>query len=105
MLAWVPPVREDWNLGSGGHGRILFERGLRISRGKLGDDHPEVAHILGNLGSLELEVGRPRQARAQYLEALEVYQEVPGAEHPNTVRIGEAASLIGGGQNNAIALF
>ena len=82
---------------------------LEISRGLLGERHPEVADLLGSLGTFLSMTGRFDESEAAYLEALDILHERVGPEHPSVAnllnnlgslrfrqeRYGEAAEVYG----------
>jgi eukaryotic-like serine/threonine-protein kinase len=61
-----------------------FAVALAIQRRALGDDHPDVAGTLENLGSVAREQGDLAVARARHLEALRI-KELQGPENPALV--------------------
>jgi hypothetical protein len=52
---------------------------------KLGDDHPDTIHSMGNLASIYWYQGRWKESEVFGLQVLEMRQRVFGEEHPNTL--------------------
>ena len=50
----------------------------------LGDEHPDVASSLWNLGAMRYQQQQFAEAEELLLEALPIYQQALGADHPNT---------------------
>ena len=55
---------------------------LKVSRQRLGEEHPYVAGSLNNLAALYRAQGRYAEAEPLYRSALEMYQHLLGLEHP-----------------------
>ncbi|HSC11894.1 MAG TPA: serine/threonine-protein kinase [Rhodanobacteraceae bacterium] len=80
------------------------EEGLRINRLALGDDNPEVANDLSNIGKLQLRMGNTAAAVAALRETLALCAARFGAEDRNTaesradygVALAESGDLPGG---------
>ena len=62
--------------------RVLVERALEILRRVVGDGHPHVARVAGQLATILSAQGEESEARAAYLAALEATRTAYGAEHP-----------------------
>jgi serine/threonine-protein kinase len=60
------------------------EEGLRINRHAFGDDNPEVANDLSNIGKLQLRMDNPAAAASALRESLAIYVARYGAEDHNT---------------------
>jgi tetratricopeptide (TPR) repeat protein len=71
--------------GQGAYNRAetWYERCLIIARGRLGEEHPDVAISLNNLAVLYYLQGRYTEAEPLYLQALELRKRLLGTEHPN----------------------
>ena len=67
-------------------GRELYLQALAMRRRTLGDVHVDVANTLGNLSTLEEDVGRTGLAHAYALERARIYERVYGAANPRTLR-------------------
>ena len=65
-------------LGLLDQGRPLVEQALAIRLQHLGDDHPDVASSLNNLGGIEHADGDYEQSAAHHEEALGIYRSLPG---------------------------
>ena len=61
--------------------RECYERALEIYKKVCGHEHPSVAMVLINLGSLWKEEGDKAKAVILYLEALTIQQDVLGHNH------------------------
>jgi tetratricopeptide (TPR) repeat protein len=72
-----------------------YEQCLITARGRLGEEHPDVATSLNNLAYLYISQGRYAKAEPLYLQALELRKCLLGQEHPSV-----ATSL-----NNLAALY
>jgi tetratricopeptide (TPR) repeat protein len=57
---------------------------LEISRKVLGDEHPDTATRLNNLGCLYSSMADYAKAEPLYRQSLEIYRKVLGDEHPDT---------------------
>ena len=57
---------------------------LAISRKVLGEEHPQTATSLNNLGSLLDAIGDHAAARSSYEQALAISRKALGEEHPRT---------------------
>ncbi len=60
-----------------------FERVLALQQQHLGDEHPEVASTLNNLGVVLTNLDRPADAVERYEESLRLHEKLEGEEHPN----------------------
>jgi eukaryotic-like serine/threonine-protein kinase len=57
---------------------------LAIHRSMYGEQHPEVAEDLNNLGAIQHELGNLHEAELDYRKSLGITEKWYGAEHPNT---------------------
>ncbi len=62
----------------------LYEQSLEIRRCTLGEDHPDTAMSLDELGGTYNELGDSKQALALHQRALEIRERILGHEHPDT---------------------
>jgi Tfp pilus assembly protein PilF len=69
-----------------GTARELLQRALAIEEAVYGLEHPEVASTLGNLGSVQQQLGEFEAARASQQRALAIFEAVFGPEHPEVAR-------------------
>ena len=60
-----------------------YEGCLNTTRDRLGNDHPDVAASLNNLGLLYSSQGRYSEAESLYLQALSLWRQGLGEEHPD----------------------
>jgi hypothetical protein len=60
----------------------------------LGDEHPDVAHSLFNLGALRYKQGRYGEALALLLQAQPIYLTNLGPNHPNTQALQSWIDLV-----------
>ena len=62
-----------------------LEKALDIQKRLLGDDHPDTAVSLNNIGMLYQEMGN-REKALEYLEkALDIWKRLLGDDHPDTI--------------------
>jgi tetratricopeptide (TPR) repeat protein len=80
-------------LGELPRARSLLEQALALTRKRYGDDHPEVATILGNLAGLLRQLGDLSYARVLFEQALAVDLKTYGDDHPKVATT--RASLAG----------
>jgi tetratricopeptide (TPR) repeat protein len=66
--------------------RAAIERALAINEAAFGPDHPNVATVVNNLGSVLGDLGDHEGARAAYERALAIDKEVCGLNHPKVAR-------------------
>ncbi len=60
-------------------------QGLKVTKKRLGEEHPDVTSILNNLAGLYSFQGRYSEAEPLYLKTLELRQRLLGEGHPNVV--------------------
>ncbi len=60
-----------------------FERVLDLQQEHLGNEHPDVASTLNNLGIVLTHLGRYEEAVARYDQSLRLHEKLEGSEHPN----------------------
>jgi tetratricopeptide (TPR) repeat protein len=92
-----------------------YEECLRVTRERLGDEHPDVATSLNNLAVIYTKQGRYSEAESFHQQALALWKRLLGDEHPDVAtslnnlallydkqgRYGEAESL----HQQALALW
>ncbi|MBD2519876.1 tetratricopeptide repeat protein [Nostoc sp. FACHB-973] len=61
------------------------DQGLKVTKKRLGEEHPDVASILNNLAGLYSSQGRYSEAEPLYLQTLELGQRLLEEGHPNVV--------------------
>jgi tetratricopeptide (TPR) repeat protein len=71
------------SIGNYAGAQRYYERALEIWQRVLGEDHPDTALSLNNLGSLLREKGDLDGAQRYYQRALEIRQRVLGEDHPS----------------------
>jgi tetratricopeptide (TPR) repeat protein len=67
----------------------LYQYALKLRRHLLGDKHPDVATSLNNLTLLYYFQGRYAEAESLLQQALEIFEQRLGVNHPNTVTVRE----------------
>ena len=76
-----------------------YEQALTISRTVYGDDHPEVAVALNNLGSAWITLGECQKAIACFEQALSIDRALYGEKHPKIAaefgNLGKAWATLG----------
>ncbi|PZR09133.1 MAG: hypothetical protein DI536_23150 [Archangium gephyra] len=75
--------------------QVDFEQVLAMQREHLGEQHPDVASTLNNLGVVLTYLEQPEEAVRRYEESLQLHEQLEGADHPN---VGAAS------HNYAVAL-
>jgi eukaryotic-like serine/threonine-protein kinase len=60
-----------------------FERVLSLQQEHLGNEHPDVASTLNNLGIVLTHLARYEEAVARYDQSLRLHEKLEGSEHPN----------------------
>ena len=60
-----------------------FERVLDLQQEHLGNEHPDVASTLNNLGIVLTHLGRYEEAVTRYDQSLRLHEKLEGSEHPN----------------------
>ena len=68
----------------------LMERALRVKRGLLGDEHPDVALSLHNLATVWMRRGEAERALPMFIDERETFTRALGASHRKTFRAAEA---------------
>ncbi|MBD3409057.1 MAG: CHAT domain-containing protein, partial [Ignavibacteriales bacterium] len=61
----------------------LYLKALEITRQQLGENHPDYAGSLNNLGLLYYNMGRYEDAEQLYIKAVEIYRQQLGENHPD----------------------
>ncbi|NET05011.1 MAG: tetratricopeptide repeat protein [Merismopedia sp. SIO2A8] len=67
----------------------LYQQAIAISKRSLGDNYPEMARNLDNLGMLYTKQGRFEEAKSLHEKALEIFEQKLGANHPWAIRCRE----------------
>jgi len=75
------------DLGDLAGARAHYEQALAIFEKVLEADHPNVATLVNNLGSVLRDLGDLAGARAHYERALRICREFLGEDHPRTVTV------------------
>ena len=60
--------------------RLSEAREILVHR--LGENHPRVAHVLGNLSELYVEQGRLDEAEMAMRQAMKLIEDMAGPDHP-----------------------
>jgi tetratricopeptide (TPR) repeat protein len=66
---------------------VELREALRLLRGVLGADHPNLGLILGNIATLLERLGRTTEAAAAAREAVQTFEKTTGAEHPQATQL------------------
>jgi tetratricopeptide (TPR) repeat protein len=84
-LHWLFTGLGRFYQGQGLYGQAepWYQRCLRVTTERLGQEHPSVTTSLNNLAGLYYYQGRYGEAKSLYLQALEQSKQLLGAEHPN----------------------
>jgi Flp pilus assembly protein TadD len=75
------------NLQARGHlnsAEVRLKAALRVKIGTLGNNHPRVAAILNNLGTVYEDKGDRAEAARHYGTAAAIYSDTLGPDHPST---------------------
>jgi hypothetical protein len=72
----------------------MFERTLRIGEASYGENHPQVAIYVNNLGDVLRQLGDLAGAKAAFEHALDIFHRSLGAEHPNTKTVQNNLSYL-----------
>jgi tetratricopeptide (TPR) repeat protein len=73
-----------WAIGDYAKAEPLYQEALRIRKKVFGNEHPNTALSLSNLGSLYYSMREYSKAQPIYQEALLIRRKVLGREHPET---------------------
>ena len=73
-----------YHLAEYGKAKIHYEEGLANRRETLGEDHPDTAGSLNNLGVLLQDMGDLAGARPYFEQALAINRKALGEDHPST---------------------
>ena len=71
--------------GQYGQARPISEEAVRLSYEWFGEEDPDTASCLNNLGLLQKAMGKLAEARPFYERALSIRQNILGVDHPHTV--------------------
>jgi tetratricopeptide (TPR) repeat protein len=84
-LAWPFTGLARFYEGQGAYGQAepWLQAGLKVTRDRLGDEHPHVAASLNNFAGLYQSQGRYGEAEPLYRQALTLSQRLLGDEHPD----------------------
>ncbi len=66
--------------------QATYQQSIRLKQKHLGDHHPSVAITLNNLGLLNYQLGNPGKAIEQFENALKIFEESLGPDHPYTLK-------------------
>ncbi len=72
------------DLGDLAGARAAYERALAIDEKSFGPDHPDVATVVNNLGSVLQDLGDLAGARAAFERALAIDEKSFGPDHPKS---------------------
>ncbi|MEH2274142.1 MAG: tetratricopeptide repeat protein [Nostoc sp.] len=84
-LIWAFTSNARFYSGQGLYNQALpwYEQCLKVTKKRLGEEHPDVAESLNNLATLYDSQGRYSQAEPLYIQALALYRKLLGEEHPD----------------------
>ena len=88
-LASVYVREQQWVLA-----KESYERALEIDQRELGDDHPRLAIIMGNLATVAQNMGDLPRAESLFREAIERDERAYGDHHPETAAAKENYGLL-----------
>jgi len=78
----------------------VYRHALRIREAIQGGDHPTLAQILGNVGALELRLGKYAEAEPLLLKAKAIHEKILGTNHPLFVQSQEDLAILYWKQKN-----
>jgi tetratricopeptide (TPR) repeat protein len=106
-LQWNNRVYYLWRAGKSREALPLAQKAADIRRKLLGEDHPDYARSLFNLGAQYQALGSYRMAQLNYEKALAIFQKALGEDHPQTARSYSnlASTLDDRGQYSAAESF
>ncbi len=78
--------RLHWLLGRHEAALRLLQKALVLSRRRLGASDPDVAVLVNNLGEVYQSIGDRKQAESLYRQALGIFGETLGRDHPEFFR-------------------
>jgi CHAT domain-containing protein/tetratricopeptide (TPR) repeat protein len=88
MFTW--PLDQLGNVysavGDSARAEPLVRRVLELREKTLGEDHPELAHALGNMASLHIERGEYEKAEPLLNRALAIFEKMLGPSHTDVAR-------------------
>ena len=84
-LAWPFTAMARFYVGQGAYAQAepWYEKCLKATQNRFGEDHPDVATSLNNLAELYESQGRCEQAEPLYEQALALRRKLLGEDHPN----------------------
>ena len=65
----------------------LVEETLRLSKAKLGPEHPDTLRAMNNVASMYWSLGKLEQSVPLFEETLKIKKSVCGEDHPETIRV------------------
>jgi hypothetical protein len=68
---------------------LVRDQALAIDRAVYGDNHPEVAIRLNNLGSAYFALGEKQKAKQYFQSAHAIFNHFFGPAHPNTKTVAQ----------------
>ena len=72
--------------------KSCFERALKIDEKVFGLDHPSVATMVNNLGSVLKDLGETEKAKSCFERALKIDEKAFGLDHPNVARMSTTSA-------------
>ena len=96
----------EWSAGENARARELWAQSLALDREIFGDDHPEIAFDLNNMGVQEIQAGELDAGESLLRRAMEIRERALGPDH---VLVGESLINLGlvasarGDQETALA--
>jgi tetratricopeptide (TPR) repeat protein len=72
----------------------MYRRAIRVQRALWGNEHPDLAITLHNLGMLYWRAGDPRRAESTLARAHTIFLGACGADHPSTRRCAKSLARV-----------
>ncbi|MEH2332138.1 tetratricopeptide repeat protein [Nostoc sp.] len=87
-LIWAFTSNARFYDGQGLYNQALpwYEQCLKVTKKRLGEEHPDVAQSLNNLATLYQSQGRYSQAEPLFIQALALRRQLLGEEHPDVAQ-------------------
>ncbi len=84
--------------GEFANAKMILERALEIDLKVYGQDHPDVAIDLSNLGNVLQDLGDLQGAKKNYERALEIFRNSLGENHPKTRTVQDNLNVLENGK-------
>ena len=73
----------------------MFRGAVEIDRKTIGEEHPDFAMHLANLGQLLGDMGRKDEARPMLLQSLDIFRAALPADHPHIAEAERRLAALG----------